>query len=217
MIKGIVFDMDGLMIDTEKLLVRFWKEASLEYGFSMTDEHVYGMRSLSHTLAVPYLKNIFGESFDYYEIRKRRIALMNDYIEKNGIEVKKGLFELLNYAKSNNYKMAVATANTLERAERYLKKINAFSFFEKIIGGDMIQNGKPAPDIYITACHEIGLEPSECIALEDSPNGVKASYHAGCKTVMIPDLTQPDDDTKAMIYGLCGSLDEVIEILERKN
>ena len=80
----------------------------------------------------------------------------------------------------------------------------------------MIQNGKPAPDIYITACHKIGLEPSECIALEDSPNGVKASYNAGCKTVMIPDLTQPDDDTKAMIYGLCGSLDEVIEILERE-
>lgn len=217
MIKGIIFDMDGLMIDTEKLLVRFWKESALEYGFSMTDEHVYGMRSLSHTLAVPYLKNIFGESFDYYEIRKRRIALMNDYIEKNGIEVKKGLFELLNYAKSNNYKTAVATANPVERAEKYLRKINALSFFEKIIGGDMIQNGKPAPDIYITACNEICLKPSECIALEDSPNGVKSAYRAGCRTIMIPDLTQPDDDTKSMLYGLYKSLDEVIKILEKEN
>lgn len=216
MIKGIVFDMDGLMIDTEKLLAKFWRESAAEYGFNMNDEILHGMRSLSHSLAESYLKNIFGESFDYNAIRKRRIELMNYYIEKNGIEVKKGLFELLEYLKQNNYKMAVATSNPLERAEKYLKKINAFDFFEKIIGGDMIENGKPAPDIYLTACREIGLEPYECTALEDSPNGIKSAYSAGCKTIMIPDLTFPDDDTKSMLYGLCGSLDEVINILEKE-
>lgn len=216
MIKGIIFDMDGLMIDTEKLLARFWKKSALEYGFNMTDEILYRMRSLSHTLAESYLKNIFGETFDYYAIRQKRIELMNDYIEKNGIETKKGLFELLEYLKQNDYKTAVATANPIERAEKYLRKINAFDFFEKIIGGDMIENGKPAPDIYITACREIGLEPYECIALEDSPNGIKSAYSAKCKPIMVPDLTYPDDDTKSMLYGLCENLEEVINILEKE-
>ena len=80
----------------------------------------------------------------------------------------------------------------------------------------MIENGKPAPDIYITACREIGLEPYECIALEDSPNGIKSAYSAKCKPIMIPDLTYPDDDTKSMLYGLCENLEEVINILEKE-
>lgn len=214
MIKGVVFDMDGLMIDTEKLLVRFWRQSALEHGFNMTDEHVYGIRSLSHILAIPHLQKIFGKTFDYYSVRQRRIELMNQYIEENGIEVKKGLFELLDYLKEHGYKIAVATATDSTRAEKYLKSINAFDYFDKIIGGNMIKLGKPAPDIYLTACSELGLEPCECIALEDSPNGIKSAYSAGCKPVMIPDLTQPDDEIKPMLSSLCESLDCVINILE---
>lgn len=216
MIKGIVFDMDGLMIDTEKLLVRFWRQSAKEHGFDMTEQDVYGIRSMSHKLAIPHLKNIFGESFDYYSIRSRRIELMNEYIEKNGIEIKAGLFQLLDYLKINGYKIAVATATPYERAENYLYKINAFDYFDKIIGGNMIENGKPAPDIYITACRELNLKPCECIALEDSPNGIKSAYSAGCNPIMIPDLTQPEDDIKPMLYGLCENLEKVIEILEKE-
>ncbi len=216
MIKGIIFDMDGLMIDTEKLLVRFWRQSALEHGFNMTDEHVYGIRSMSHKLAIPHLKKIFGEDFNYYEIRKRRIELMNEYTEKYGIEIKSGLFELLDYLKEKGYKMAVATATPCERAEKYMRQINAFKYFDKIIGGNMIENGKPAPDIYITACKYLELEPPECIALEDSPNGIKSAYSAHCKPIMIPDLTQPDNDTKSMLYALCESLDKVIYILEKE-
>lgn len=215
MIKGIIFDMDGLMLDTEKLLVKFWRQSALEHGFNMTDEDVFGIRSMSHKLAVPHLKYIFGESFDYYTIRQRRIELMNNYIEENGIEIKKGLFELLDYLRKNNYKTAVATATPYERAEKYLHQINAFDYFDKIIGGNMIENGKPAPDIYLTASKEIKLQPSECIALEDSPNGIKSAYSAGCKPVMIPDLTPPDDEIKSMLYGLCEGLTGVIDILEK--
>ncbi|MDE5619460.1 MAG: HAD family phosphatase [Ruminococcus sp.] len=215
-IKGAVFDMDGLMIDTEKLLVRFWKESAKEYGYDMTDENVFGIRSLSRKYSVPLLKGIFGEEFPFNEVRSRRISLMNDYIDKYGFEVKKGLFEMLDYLRSNNYLIAVATATDCERAECYLKKIDAYKYFDAVICGNMVTNGKPEPDIYITASEKLGLLPKECVAFEDSPNGIKSAYSAGCRVIMIPDLTQPDDEIKPLLSGVYESLDKAVDFFERQ-
>lgn len=214
-INGAIFDMDGLMIDTEKLLVRFWEESAFEYGYNMTDENVYEIRSLSRKYSIPLLKGIFGEEFPFNEIRNRRIVLMNDYINKYGFEVKKGLFEILEYLKTNNYRIAVATATERDRAESYLKKINAYKYFDAIICGDMVKNGKPAPDIYLTASEKLGLPSTECVAFEDSPNGIKSAYTAGCKVIMIPDLTQPDENIKPLLSGVYESLDKSVDFFER--
>lgn len=210
-IKGAIFDMDGLMLDTEKLLVRFWKEAAKEFGYNMTDENVFEIRSLSRKYSIPLLKGIFGEEFPFNEVRSRRITLMNDYIDKYGFEVKKGLFELLDYLKNNNYLIAVATATDRERAESYLKKIDAYKYFDAVICGDMVNNGKPEPDIYLTASGKLGLPAVECVAFEDSPNGIKSAHSAGCKVIMIPDLTQPDENIKSLLSGVYDSLDKAIE------
>lgn len=210
-IKGAIFDMDGLMLDTEKLLVRFWKKSAEEYGYNMTDENVFEIRSLSRKYSIPLLKGIFGEDFPFNEVRSRRITLMNDYIDKYGFEVKKGLFELLDYLENNNYRIAVATATERERAESYLKKIGAYKYFDAVICGDMVKNGKPEPDIYLTASGELGLPAEECVAFEDSPNGIKSAYSAGCKVIMIPDLTQPDDNIKPLLSGVYESLDKAVE------
>lgn len=214
-INGAIFDMDGLMLDTEKLLVRFWKEAAAEYGYSMTDQNVFEIRSLSRKYSVPLLKSIFGEEFPFSEVRNRRIVLMNDYIDKYGFEVKKGLYELLDYLKVNGYRTAVATATARERAENYLKKIDVYSYFDAVICGDMVTNGKPEPDIYLTASRELGLPSEECAAFEDSPNGIRSAYAAGCKVIMIPDLTQPDDNIKPLLSGLYESLDKAVDFFER--
>lgn len=214
-INGAIFDMDGLMLDTEKLLVRFWREAAAEYGYSMTDQNVFEIRSLSRKYSVPLLKSIFGEEFPFSEVRNRRIVLMNDYIDKYGFEVKKGLYELLDYLKVNGYRIAVATATARERAENYLKKIDVYSYFDAVICGDMVTNGKPEPDIYLTASGELGLPPEECAAFEDSPNGIRSAYAAGCKVIMIPDLTQPDDNIKPLLSGMYESLDKVVDFFER--
>lgn len=214
-INGAVFDMDGLMLDTEKLLVRFWREAAAEYGYNMTNENVYEIRSLSRKYSIPLLKGIFGEEFPFSEVRKRRIVLMNNYIDRYGFEVKKGLYELLDYLKNNSYRIAVATATDRERAESYLKKIDVYKYFDAVICGDMVENGKPEPDIYLTASGELGLSPTECAAFEDSPNGIKSAYAAGCKVIMIPDLTQPDDDIKPLLSGVYESLDKAVEFFER--
>lgn len=213
MIKGIIFDMDGLMLDTEKLLTRFWIQSAAEYGFEMKKEHVLGIRSLAGKYAIPKLKGIFGESFDYNAVRSRRIELMNDYIRENGIEVKKGLIELLEYIKGK-YLIAVATATDYERTELYLKKVGVFEYFDKIICGPMVENGKPAPDIYLKACEVLELSSKQCIALEDSPNGILSAYRAGCLPVMIPDLSQPDPETEALLYARADNLSDVIDILK---
>ncbi len=214
MIKGIIFDMDGLMIDTEKLLSRFWQESARLHGFEMTHEDVLGIRSLAAKYAEPKLRAKFGENFDYRSVRAKRIELMNAYILENGIEVKSGLVELLAFLKSRRYKIAVATATDLARTTMYLNKIGIFGDFDKIICGSMVENGKPQPDIYLKACEELSLEPCECVALEDSPNGILAAHRAGCKPIMIPDLSEPDEDTKKLLVARLDSLDEVIDFLE---
>lgn len=213
-IKGIIFDMDGLILDTEKLLLKFWIMAANEFGFDMKREHVLGIRSLAAKYAIPKLQYIFGEKFDYYAVRKRRIELMNKYIEENGVEKKSGLDELLEYLKKHEYKIAVATATDKPRAEMYLKSVGILEYFDIMVCGPMVENGKPAPDIYLKSCELLNLEPSECLALEDSPNGIMSAYKAGCIPVMIPDLSQPDKLTARLIYKKLDRLDYVINLLE---
>lgn len=217
MIKGVIFDMDGLMIDTEKLLTRFWCEAAQFYGWNMTKEHVLGIRSLAAKYAEPHLKGIFGDDFNYFDVRAKRIELMNAYIAENGIEKKKGLDELLDYLDEVGLKKAVATATDRKRTKMYLTSIGVYDRFDKIVCGDMIKNGKPAPDIYITAAGELELPCGECMALEDSPNGIRSAFTAGCIPVMIPDLSQPDDETAKIMYEKCDDLSQVIDVLKKLN
>lgn len=214
MIKGIIFDMDGLMLDTEKLLLRFWCEAAREFGYPMEKKHVLSIRSLAAKYAIPKLKGYFGEDFDYPKVRSRRMELMNQFIEENGIEKKKGLDELLAFLKENHYKIAVATATDLTRTQKYLKSVGIDFYFDKIICASMVENGKPAPDIYLKAAKELSLPPKECMALEDSPNGILSAYRAGCLPVMIPDLDQPGEETRNILYGKKDNLAQVIEILQ---
>lgn len=215
MLKGVIFDMDGLMIDTESLLQIYWCKAANELGFPMTKDHVLGIRSLAAKYAIPHLKGIFGDDFDYYAVRKLRIEMMNDYISKHGITKKSGLDDLLEFLKTTNIKISVATATDFNRTQMYLKSINVFDYFDEILCGDMIENGKPAPDIYIKASRQLSLLPQECMALEDSPNGILSAHNAGCIPVMVPDLSQPDIDTSKLLFAKCDNLTEVIGVIKK--
>lgn len=214
MTNAVIFDMDGLMLDTEKLLARYWMQASREFGFPMEMEHVLGIRSLSAVFAKPKLQGIFGENFNYEEIRARRRQLTAEHIQKYGIEKKQGLDELLLYLKDTDRKIAVATATDRERTETYLKQAGVFHYFDTFVCGDMVTKGKPDPEIYLTACREVGFPPCQCMALEDSPNGIRSAHFAGCKAVMIPDLSQPDEDLFPILYACVPSLADVINLLK---
>lgn len=216
MIKGVIFDMDGLMLDTEKLLARYWMQAAQEAGFPMELEHVLGIRSLAAVYAKPKLQAIFGKSFDYEAIRARRRTLTADHLQQYGIPKKAGLDELLQYLKKHTYKIAVATATDRERTDKYLQQVDVADYFDVRICGDMVTKGKPDPEIYLTACQALNLPPEQCIALEDSPNGIRSAHAAGCQAVMVPDLSQPEEELLPMLYGCVPSLDKVITLLEQE-
>lgn len=208
--------MDGLLIDTEKLYLRYWKQAAADFGYDMRDEHVFAIRSLARKFSIPKLKGFFGEDFPTEDVRARRTKLINAHIEKYGIEIKKGAFELLDFLAAHNIKLAVATATQRERTMLYLDKIKAADYFSAIICGDMVVNGKPEPEIYLTAAKMLGLPPEQCAAFEDSPNGIKAAFSAGCRAVMIPDMTKPDAEILPMLSAVYDDLGQAKEYFEGK-
>ena len=212
-IKGILFDMDGLILDTEKLYTRFWMEAANALGYPMTREQALGMRSLSRQFGAAKLQSYFDRPIDYEEVRIKRIELMNAFIEKEGVEAKAGVFELMAYLKENGIKTAIATSSPLERTEKYLASVGLADAFDKLVSGYMVKKGKPEPDIYQFAAKELGLEPGECLALEDSPSGIMSASRAGCFPVMIPDQDEPTEETKPLLFAKAEHLDRVINLL----
>jgi DNA helicase-2/ATP-dependent DNA helicase PcrA len=206
MIDTYIFDMDGTLIDTEKLYRKFWPMALAEFGYTMTDEQVLSMRSLGRPFAPVKLKEMFGPELDYPAVRECRKRLMEEYIDAHGIELKPGCIELLTNLKEHGLRAAIATATDLPRTEKYLEMLGLRDYFTEIVCATMVKEGKPSPDIYQYACEQLGRKPEECIAVEDSPNGVLSAYRAGCKVVMVPDQTQPDEELMKLLYRKCDSL-----------
>lgn len=214
MVKAVIFDMDGTLIDTEKWLNLYWRQAAAEFGFDLKREHVLAIRSLAEKYAEPYLQEIYGKEFSYRKIRGRRKELMWEHIEAHGIEKKPGVDELLDYLRAHGIMTAVATATEMENAEKYLKSIGIYDRFDKVISALLVENGKPAPDVYLYACEQLGEKPENCLAVEDSPNGVRAAVDAGIRTIMVPDLSEPDEETAAIITAKAHTLFDIILMME---
>ena len=216
MMKGIVFDLDGVILDTEKLYMRFWLEAAHKCGYPMKEHHVLGIRSLATEYASDKLKKEVCSDFDINRVKQLRIQLMSDYVSKYGVETKPGAEDVLKYISERRIPCALATATPYERAKDMLSSVGLFKYFDKIACAYMVKHGKPKPDVYIYACGMLGLSPMDCMAVEDSPNGIMSAYEAGCKTVMIPDSTMPDNETKKLLYKQCDSLIQLIKIIENE-
>lgn len=213
-VKGVIFDMDGLILDTEKLYQHFWKKASEKCGYEMSQDQALQLRSLDKNLAKKLFKTFFGDNCNYQEIHDVRVALMSEYISKNGVQAKPGVRELTAYLKKNGYKIAVATATNYERADEHLTLAGVRDCFDIIICASSVKHGKPYPDVYLYACEKLGISPKECVALEDSPNGIRSAYSAGCVPIVVPDNECPDRETLSVSYAAAESLFDVIDIIE---
>lgn len=212
-IRGVLFDMDGVVLDTERLYARFWQAAAVDLGYPMTFEQALGMRSLSRTAGQAKLESYFGSCISIEEVRARRIELMDAYIDSNGVEPKSGINELLDELDRRGIPRAITTSSPMERVKRYLEPLGLLSRFDKICTGYDVAKGKPEPDIYLYGAESLGLRPEECLAIEDSPAGILSASRAGCRVVMVPDMDQPDDDTQKLLYAKADSLTDVMELL----
>ena len=212
-IRGVLFDMDGVILDTEKLYARFWMEACHHFGFPMTREQALTMRSANRKVGEARLQSYFGPEADYTQIRLKRIELMDAYIEINGVEAKPGIFQLMDALNQMGISSAITSSSPKERICAHLGSLNLLHRFDRICSVYEVPRGKPAPDIYLHGAAQLGLKPSECIALEDSPTGIESAYQAGCVPIMIPDQDQPDEHTLSMLFAKADCLTDIIPLL----
>ncbi len=214
-ISGVIFDMDGLMVDTEYVTYINYKRAMEESGYYLTLDmfkNTIGFRSADTR---KYYESIFDTNFNYEEIRLKVVAYFWEYAEKNGIPLKKGIFELLEFLKENNIKCAVATSTARKRASRVLKETKLYDYMDAFIYGDMVTNGKPHPEIYLNACNLINADPTKCIGLEDSYNGIKSVYNAKMIPIFIEDLLPSTDEINKIIYKEVKDLTQVIDLIKK--
>ncbi len=214
-VEAILFDMDGLVLDTEKLYTRFWQEAANALGYPMTKEQALGMRSLNRGAGLAKMQSYFGEAVDYDAIRGKRIEMMDAFVEKEGVTLKPGIRELLSYLKEHGIKTSIATSSPIERTRLYLTSVGLEKSFDELVSGYMVEKGKPEPDIYLYAAEKLGVKPEHCMVLEDSPAGILAAYRAGCIPVMIPDQDEPEEETRKLLYAKVENLQKVMGLLEK--
>ena len=217
MICAVIFDMDGVLIDTEKHYNAAWCQAATEAGFPFTREHALMLRSCEAKEDEKLMQGIFGPSFDYYAIRERRRELVRERLAQYGLEKKPGVEETLRFLRAKGIKTAVATATALDITKSHLTTIGVCDLFDSIVSAKNVAHGKPEPDVYLYACEQIGERPQDCMAVEDSPNGIMAAYRAGLRTVMVPDLTQPDEELTKYLYACVNSLSDLCELVDKED
>lgn len=211
--KAVIFDMDGVMFDTERLGINAWNYAGEKMNIDCTEDMVFKALGVSVKTVNKLLKEEYGQDFDLELFRKYCDEYTDKFFSENKVPVKKGLYRILRYLKDNNFKTAIASSSNKSTIARNLESADICGFFDVIVSGDMIEKSKPAPDIYIKSAILLGLSPAECYAVEDSKNGLLSACRAGCKVIMVPDLWQGDDETDKFIIAKCKDLDEVIKFI----
>ena len=194
---NVIFDMDGLMFDTEKVFIKAWDYAGEKIGIGKAGYMVYKTLGMSIVASYEIWNEEFGDRYNQEELRKYTKEFLKNYYEKNA-----------------NAKLAVASSSPRWEVEKHLNDAGIIDCFSAIICGDMVEKSKPAPDIYIKACEMLNENPEECIALEDSKNGLLSAYRAGCKPIMVPDLWQPDEEILQIIKGKYSDLEQVKKAFE---
>ena len=214
MIEAVIFDMDGLMFDTEIISFACWKTAASKYGYVIIEELF--LKTLGQTVErdQEIYAEYLGEDFPFEAVKNERFRLGAEYLRTNTVPIKDGLLELLAYLKNRHYKTAVATSSPREIALPLIEKAGVANFFDNIACGDEITNSKPDPEIFLTAALKLGASPERCMVLEDSEFGITAASRAGMKTVLIPDLKDPSEEIKQLAFRQYKNLKQVIQLLE---
>ncbi len=214
MIRGVLFDMDGLMFDTEPIAKACWAELGSAYGCTMDEEFYRSLCGLNRKAVERRFKEKFGEGLDFasYSAAQQRLLLRR--YREDGVPMKPGLMALLRFLQERHIPAAVATSSGRERTEVCLRSTGMEPYLSAVLCGDMVAQGKPHPEIYERAAALLGLPPGDCLALEDSANGIRSAHGAGCRAVMVPDMIPPTPELLSLCFAQVDSLEQVIPIIE---
>ncbi|MBF4696084.1 HAD family hydrolase [Fusibacter ferrireducens] len=212
-IELVIFDMDGLMFDTEVISYKAWAKAADYYNYHMSKELFNRTIGTNLTRTREILMEYFGENFPFDLIKSERVIISNEIVNTDGVPIKKGLYELLEHLKKNKFKMAVATSTNRNRATDLLKLAKVDNYFDYVLCGDEVERSKPDPEIFIKVSKRLDCIAQRCVVIEDSENGILAAKRAGMIPIMIPDIQQPSLEIESLLFRKLENLKELINLL----
>ncbi|MBO4484194.1 MAG: HAD family phosphatase [Lachnospiraceae bacterium] len=212
--KAVIFDMDGVIFDSERATYLCWKKVAEEHGLERMDE-VY-RRCIGVTLEVTrqICLDAYGPDFPYEEFAKEASVLYHERYDGGRLPVKEGVREILSYLKENGIPTAIASSTRQNRVVSQLDEAGLLSYFDTVVGGESVSKSKPAPDIFLFAAKKLGIAPADCVVIEDSFNGIRAAHAAGMIPVMVPDMLEPDDEIRGKCETVCISLRDVLRLMQ---
>lgn len=211
--KSVVFDMDGILFDTENLCKASWEAVAIRRGLPDMDIIFPKCIGLNNNDSRQIVLTAYGEDFPYESFKKEASVWFWDKIEREGLPVKPGAKELLTWLKENGFRIALASSTKRTSVLDCVERAGFQEFFEEIITGDMVEHSKPQPDIFLKACEKIEAVPGNTYAIEDSYNGIRAAHAAGMIPLMVPDMLPPTEEMERLSTGIFGDLFEVLEYL----
>ena len=212
MIQAIIFDKDGTLHDTEKVYLQAWRAAARDLNVPDIESTV---RDCTGT-DIPWIAEYWAKKYPdipFEDYLPRRQQYYFGILE-SGVPVKEGAHEVLAYLKSHGYRIGMATSTPLDTVTDHLARTGMTEYFDTVVTGDMVQNSKPAPDIYLLAAERLGVDPADCIGVEDSMSGVRAIHAAGMRAVMIPDMVEPTPEVEALAWRRLTSISQLPDLLE---
>lgn len=214
MIKAVIFDMDGTLLDSERIGLKAWQYVIDKYSLPFDLSLPYRSIGLNYTSMQNLFLTELGDDYPFEKYWKCVKQKFSEYEEKNGIPVKQGFNELCTYLKANKIGMYVATSTYHASAAKELEHSGILGYFDGIIGGDEITKGKPDPEIFIKAAELSGYNKENCLVIEDSTNGLKAGINSGIRTVYIKDIVDVPSEIADKAYAKCEALDDVIDVIK---
>lgn len=211
--EAVVFDMDGVIFDSERAVMNCWLELAQKYDIKDIEKPYFACVGTTMTRTREIMLETYGEDFPYDEYARESSLMYHEKYDGGKLPMKPGVMELLSYLKGKGKKIALASSTRRETVTNQLRWAGIIDYFDVIICGDMVAKSKPAPDIFLKACQELGVSPENTYAIEDSYNGIRAAHAGGLRPIMVPDLLEADDEMRGMAECVCDNLNEVIDYL----